>query len=91
MPDDLTPLPAWKQQWARLIAWWKRSKPQRQRRAKVLRNLASRGLILAISVSGAILIAAGVQKIYDPAGYITGGLLCWLLLWSHEKDKEGGR
>lgn len=91
MGADLTPLPAWKQRLLRLAARWKGSKPRRQQNAKTLGRIASKGLILAITVLGAILIAAGVQKIYDPAGYITGGLLCWLLLWSHEKDKEGGR
>lgn len=44
-------------------------------------------LTLAISTAGATLISYGVYRIYEPAGYIAGGFMCWLLLWSHERDK----
>lgn len=50
--------------------------------------MARKALTLAISVLGAILISYGVLLVYVPAGYVVGGLMCWLLLWSHEQDRR---
>jgi hypothetical protein len=46
-------------------------------------------LTLAISVLGATLISYGVWLVYVPAGFVTGGFMAWLLLWSNEKDRRG--
>lgn len=48
-------------------------------------------MTLAVSVVGGILVAFGVHQVYEPAGYMVGGLMCWLLQWSHERDRERGR
>ena len=84
MSSDLTPLPRWLQLW--------RSTRNRRRAALVAFKSAVAALtVLAVSVLGAILVSYGVFQVYAPAGYVTGGLMCWLLLWSHEKDKGGSR
>lgn len=84
MSGDLNPLP-------RRVQWWRRTRNQRQAALKTLRTAAAALLILAVSVVGATLISYGVYQVYAPAGYVVGGLMCWLLLWSHEKDKGGSR
>lgn len=85
---DLTPLPKWKQRRAALVAWWRRTKNQRQRAYKSFKSTASKALTLAISVLGGTLISFGVYSVYPPAGYAMGGLICWFLQWSHEQDKR---
>lgn len=80
MASDLEPLP-------RRVQYWRRTKNQRQAALKTLKSTAAALLILAVSVLGAILVSYGVYQVYPPAGYVTGGLMCWLLLWSHERDK----
>jgi hypothetical protein len=80
MADDLVPLPA-------RVQWWRKTKNQRHAALKTLRSAAAALLILAVSVAGAMLISYGVYQVYPPAGFVTGGAMCWLLLWSHEKDK----
>lgn len=82
--SDLTPLP-------RHVQFWRRTKNQRHAALKTLKSTAAALLVLAVSVLGAILVSYGVWQVYAPAGYVTGGLMCWLLLWSHEKDKGGSR
>lgn len=84
---DLTPLPVWRQHVARLAAAWRRSKDRRHRACGTLVSAGIMLLTLAISTAGATLISYGVYRIYEPAGYIAGGFMCWLLLWSHERDK----
>mgnify|MGYP001613227173 CR=1 FL=1 len=84
MPSDLTPLP-------RRVQYWRRTKNQRQTALKTLKTTAAALVVLAVSVLGAILVSYGVYQVYPPAGFVTGGLMCWLLLWSHEKDKGGSR
>lgn len=86
--DDLKPLPAWRQRLAQFRAWWKRSRYQRQKRYRTLGIAVQKLLTLAISVLGATLISYGAYLIYAPLGYITGGMLAWLLLWSHEQDRR---
>lgn len=88
---DLTPLPVWRQYLARYRDAWRRSRDRRTELRAAFVSTASAMLAIAISGAGAILIAYGVHEIYRPAGYVTGGLMCWLLLWSHERDREGGR
>lgn len=80
MVDDLTPLP-------RRVQWWRETRNQRRAALTTLKSTAEALLILAVSVLGAILVAYGVYQVYAPAGFVTGGLMCWLLLWSHERDK----
>jgi hypothetical protein len=82
--DDLTPLP-------RRVQWWRRTKNRRQTALTTLKSTASALLVLAVQALGAILISFGVYEVYAPAGYVVGGLMCWLLQWSHEKDKGGSR
>lgn len=82
--DDMTPLP-------RRVQWWRETKNQRQRALATFTSLASVLLVLALQAGGAILISLGVHQVYEPAGYVVGGLLCWVLQWSHEKDKGGSR
>lgn len=84
MSSDLEPLP-------RRVQWWRRTKNQRHAALKTLKSTAAALLTLAVSVLGAILVSYGVYQVYIPAGYMTGGMMCWLLLWSHEKDKGGSR
>ena len=84
MPSDLTPLP-------RRVQYWRRTKNQRHAALKTLKTTAAALVVLAVSVLGAILVSYGVYQVYPPAGFVTGGLMCWLLLWSHEKDKGGSR
>ena len=88
--DDLTPLPNWKRRRLELVAWWRRTRNQRQRAYKSFKTTALRALTLAISVLGGILISYGVWQTYAPAGYVVGGALCWVLQWSHEQDKQRG-
>jgi hypothetical protein len=82
----LDPLPRWRQRRAALVAWWRRSRDSRQRAARNLANAGRKGLTLAISVLGAILVSYGVWTIYAPAGYVVGGALLWTLQWNY-----GGR
>lgn len=84
MASDLQPL-------SRRVQWWRRTRDQRKTALTTLVKLAATLLTLAVSVLGAILISYGVYTVYTPAGYIVGGLMCWLLQWSHEKDRKGGR
>lgn len=84
---DLTPLPVWRQRLAAARAAWRRSKDRRKRAASTLQSAGTLALSLAISLAGGTLIAYGVYLIFEPAGYITGGLMAWLLQWSHEKDR----
>lgn len=91
MSDDLMPQPAWKQKRDRLVSWWRKSKDRRQAALKTLRNAGAKALTLAISVAGGMLISYGVWRVYPPAGFVVGGLLCWLALWSHEQDEKRRR
>lgn len=96
--DDLTPLPdrerrrrerramrAERRQ--RRLQWWLRSRDRRRHAFTSFKSGVARALTLATSVVGATLVSYGVWMIYAPAGYIVGGFIVWLLLWSHEKDK----
>lgn len=87
--DDLTPLPAWRQKLAAARVAWRRSKDRRARARQAFKKQVAKALTLAISVLGATLIAFGAYSIYAPSGYIVGGILCWVVLWSHEQDKGG--
>jgi len=84
----LDPLPRWKQRRARMVAWWRRSKNQRQQTLKNLRKAGRRALTLAISLLGAILVAYGTWTVYAPAGWIVGGGLLWAIQWNYG-DEEG--
>jgi len=87
---DLTPLPRWRQHRAALVAWWRRSKNQRQRALKDLRKAGRRGLTLAISVVGAILVAYGAWSVYAPAGWIIAGCLLWAVQWNYGDERGSG-
>lgn len=78
--DDLKPLPAWKQ-------WWRKGANRRKEARVTLGSTARAGLTLAITVLGATLISYGVWSACAPAGFVTGGILVWVMLWSHEQDK----
>lgn len=81
MDPDLKPLP-------RHVQWWRRTRNQRQAALTTFKAKAAQAVILAITVAGATLISYGVWMIYPPLGFITAGLMCWTLLWSHEQDKR---
>lgn len=81
--DDLTPLPAWKQKRNAFADRWKKSKNRRQKRLTAFASLARRGVTLAISGSGATLVAIGVYQVFAPAGWITAGVLLWAVQWNH--------
>lgn len=81
MSDDLKPLPVWKQ-------WWRRGRKQRQQAYVTMKSTVRTGLTLAITVVGATLISYGVWTACPSAGYVTGGVLVWVMLWSHEQDKR---
>lgn len=80
MRSDLKPLP-------KRVQWWRRTQDRRQRAYMTIKATSAKALTLAISVLGGILISYGVWTAYPPAGYVVGGIICWLLLWSHELDK----
>lgn len=82
MRNDLKPLPRHRQ-------WWHRTADRRKSAWRTMKTAAAKLLTLAISVLGAILISVGAYQMYVPAGYVTGGLLCWVLVWAHEQDKGG--
>lgn len=81
MNKDLKPLP-------RRVQWWRRTRIRRQAAFTTFRSQVRKALTLAISVLGAMLVSYGVYQVYVPAGYVVGGMLCWVLLWSHEQDKR---
>jgi hypothetical protein len=87
---DLTPLPRWRQHRAALVAWWRRSKNQRQRALKDLGKAGRRALTLAISVLGAILVSYGAWSVYAPAGWIVGGGLLWAIQWNYGDEGSDG-
>lgn len=76
----MKPLPAWQQ-------WWRRTRKQRQGVYATLKIVGAKVVTLAISVSGATLVSFGVWQVFAPAGYVVGGVLIWVLQWSHEQDK----
>lgn len=84
---DLTPLPVWRQYLARYLAGWKASKDRRKQGLVALLSAAKVILSLAFQAGGGTLIAYGAYLMAPPAGYITGGLMCWLLVWSAERDQ----
>ena len=86
--SDLTPLPRWRQKRAAMVAWWRRSRDSRRTAYQTLRNAGASFLTFAYSLLGGILVSFGVWCIYPPAGYIVGGLVCWLLEWSREGRGE---
>lgn len=88
--DDLTPLPRWRQTVSRWSHKWKKGRGARSKAYRYLKIIGARLLTLAISMLGAILISFGVYQIYAPAGFIAGGILCWVLLWSEEQDRRSG-
>ncbi len=87
---DLTPLPKWKQHRARMVAWWRQSRDRRRTGLKNLKNAGRKGLTLAISVLGAILVSYGVWTIYSPAGFVTAGLLLWAIQWNYGDERGDG-
>lgn len=86
--SGLDPLPKWKQRRAALVAWWRRSRDRRLRTLKNLGKAGRRGLTLAISMLGAILVAYGTWTVYAPAGWIVAGGLLWAIQWNYG-DEEG--
>ena len=86
---DLTPLPPWRQHLARYRDAWRRSGDRRKRALVALHSAVSALVSLAFQAGGGTLIAYGAYLMAPPAGYITGGLMCWLLVWSAERDRRG--
>ena len=83
---DLTPLPVWRQYLARNLAAWRRSGDRRKRGLVALHSAVTTLLSLAFQAGGGTLIAYGAYLMAPPAGYITGGIMCWLVAWSTERD-----
>lgn len=88
--DDLKPLPAWKRKRAEWLAAWRRSRVSRVRRYATLRKAGRKGLTLAISVVGAILVSFGVWQMYAPAGFLAGGILLWVIQWNYGSERGDG-
>ena len=88
MTNDLKPLSTYQQYLRHWKAVWHRTRYRRQTAYKTFKTGVAKLLTLAVSVLGATLIAYGVYQVYAPAGYVTGGIMCWLLLWSHEQDER---
>lgn len=87
--DPLTdPLPAHRRRWREMKAWWVRSRNRREQGLKSLWNAGQKATAFAFQWLGGTLISFGVYQTYPPAGYIAGGLICWLLLWSGEADRR---
>jgi hypothetical protein len=87
------PLPKWRQHWAKVRSEWRKGRDRRQKAWRTLRTAGSKAVGFAFEGAGATLISFGVHEMYRPAGYVTGGLLVWILLWSVKQDgkREGGR
>jgi hypothetical protein len=88
--DDLTPLPAWKQKRAALAARWRGARDSRVRAYAILRKAGRKGLTLAISVVGAILVSFGAWQVYAPAGFVAGGILLWVIQWNYGGEGSDG-
>lgn len=86
---DLTPLPVWRQYLARYRDAWRRSKDRRKQALVALHSAVTSLLSLAFHAGGGTLIAYGAYLMAPPAGYITGGIMCWLVAWSAERDRGG--
>lgn len=91
LPDDLRPLPWYRQRLAQTRAWWVRSRNRRQDAYRNLKTAGRKGLTLAISVVGATLVSFGVYSTYAPAGYVVGGVLLWMIQWNYGEQKGSGR
>lgn len=87
---DLTPLPRWKQYRARMIVSWYRSRDRRREAVRTLKKAGRKGLTLAISMLGVMLISYGVWSVHHPAGYVTAGLLLWAIQWNHGDERGDG-
>lgn len=83
-------LPKWKQKFMMLRHQWRVNRNRRQNAYDSLGKTGAKALSLVLSLGGAILIAYGVYQVFHPAGYVTGGILCWVLQWSSEKDRRSG-
>ena len=86
----LDPLPKWKQNRARLVAWWRGSRDRRRTALQNTKKTGRRALTLAISVVGGTLVSFGVWSTYAPAGYITGGILLWAIQWNYGDEGSDG-
>lgn len=84
MRNDLTPLPA-------RVQWWRRTASRRREALVAFKAMVVTLVGLTVSVVGATLVAYGVWSMHAPSGFIVGGVLVYLLQWSHEKDREVGR
>lgn len=86
----LDPLPKWRQRQAWMVAWWHRSRDKRQAAFKTFKSQGRKGLTLAISMVGAILVSYCAWLIYTPAGYGVGGLLLWAIQWNYGNEEGDG-
>lgn len=81
MRSDLKPLPSH-------VQWWRSTAGRRRNALIAFKAMVATLVSLAVSVVGATLVAYGVWCMHAPSGFITGGVLVYLLQWSHEKDRE---
>lgn len=88
--EEFKPLPVWKQRWRAVQAAWRRSKDRRRRACATLANAGRKGLTLAISMVGVILISYGVWSFHHSAGYVVAGLLLWGVQWNYGKEEGSG-
>lgn len=86
----LDPLPRWKQRRNVLVAWWRRSRDRRRTAVSTMAKAGRTGLTIAISVVGAILISYGVWQVHHSAGYVTAGILLWVIQWNYGKEEGDG-
>lgn len=88
--DGLTPQPKWRQHRDRARAAWRRGRDRRRIRYTALRKAGRRGLAVAISLAGAMLVAYGAWSVYRPAGFALAGVLLWALQWNHGEERGDG-
>lgn len=86
--NDLTPQSKWKRRRAAALAWWSRTQFRRNKAVSAFVSVLRRLVTLAISVVGGTLISYGVWTIFEPAGFIVGGILLWAIQWNHEAEGD---
>ena len=85
--SDLIPQSKWKARRARFLSWWSRTQFKRAKATSAFVSTARLLLTLAISVVGGTLVAYGVWSIFEPAGFVVGGLLLWGIQWNYGNEE----
>lgn len=70
--------------------WCQRTADVRAMLAKKSYALFRWALTFSLSLVGVLLIAYGVYRIYEPAGFIAAGLGAWAIEWRLDDDESAG-